>query len=126
MVICTSLWPFFSVLADLAKLLLPKILLAMSSNSNLALIDSAALFQRYQTQAGQKTQDERLSLLLESLKPLCTLEEFEGYREEAFTQLQGSGFRQAREFAVKTHEQLRERLKKSTEQTSPEDLEDTA
>jgi hypothetical protein len=88
--------------------------------------EMTALFQRYQTQAGQKTQDERLSLLLESLKPLCTLEEFEGYREQAFTQLQESGFRQAREFAVKTHEQLRERLKKSTEETSSEDLEDTA
>ena len=83
-------------------------------------------FQRYQAQAGQKTPEDRLSLLLESLKPYCASEEFEDCREEAFALLQQSGFRQAREFVVKMHDELRDRFKKSTEDTSPEDLENTA
>jgi hypothetical protein len=83
-------------------------------------------FQRYQAQAGQKTPEDRLSLLLESLKPYCASEEFEEHRKEAFTLLKQSGFRQAREFVVNMHDELRERFKKSTEDNSPEDLENTA
>src|SRR5579859_1705316 len=85
-----------------------------------------AVFEHYRVAAGQKTPEERLSLLLESLRPYCSSAEFEEHRKEAFAVLQRSGFRPAREFVVCVHDEQREKFKKSAEQTAPEDLEDTA
>jgi hypothetical protein len=88
--------------------------------------EMTVLFERQRITAGQKTPEERLALLLESLRPYCSSEEFGDHRDKAFAVLQLSGFRQAREFAVGIHDELREKLKKAAEDTPSEDLKHTA
>jgi hypothetical protein len=86
--------------------------------------EMTAVFERYRALVGQKTSEERLSLLLESLRPYCSSEEFEEYRSHAFTILRQSGFRQARESVVGVHDEQRKRFKKSLDERAEEDLED--
>ncbi len=65
---------------------------------------------------GHKMPEERLALLLESLKDLCSPEEFGTYQEQASMMLHKSGFRTAREFAVQTHTELKLRAKQAEEE----------
>jgi len=84
-----------------------------------------AVYQQYQALAGQKTHEEKLALLLESLKLYCSQEEFDGYHNEAFTLLRESGFRQARDFSVRAHDELRQRFKRSVEEAARQEEKDT-
>ena len=83
-----------------------------------------AVYEQYQTKAHQKTPEDKLALLLESLKPYCSAEEFECHRTEAFVLLHRSGFRTARDFAVDVHDEMRERYKKSAEELATEEDEE--
>ncbi len=80
--------------------------------------EMSAVYQQYQSQAGHKTHEEKLSLLLESLKPYCSPEEFENHRNESIALLRQSGFREARNLVVSLHVELRARYKKSVEEVS--------
>jgi hypothetical protein len=51
--------------------------------------------------------EQRILMLLESLKEFCGDEEFDGYRIEAFEILRALGFREARAFVVRMHHELR-------------------
>ena len=51
--------------------------------------------------------EQRISMLLESLKEFCSDEEVAGYRMEAFEILRALGFREARTFVVRMHRELR-------------------
>jgi hypothetical protein len=64
---------------------------------------------------GHKTPEERLELLLESLKPYCAEEELSACREEALEILSRDGFRLARKFAVAMHDQFRLRARRMEE-----------
>jgi hypothetical protein len=77
-----------------------------------------ALLQQRLNEAGHTNHDERLTLLLESLKPYCTPEEFESYFNEAFVQFGSSGFRPARDFVVRTHDELKLRARQSEQDES--------
>jgi len=70
-----------------------------------------ALLAELTGQAAQKTPEERLNVLLESLKEYCTVEEFDNCRAEVFQTLETGSFRDAREHAVAKHDQLRARAK---------------
>jgi hypothetical protein len=74
-----------------------------------------ALWLEIQGQAGQKTPAERLSLLLESIKPFCEEPEFERCRTEAFAILGKAGFRAARQFSVTMHDELKMRARELEE-----------
>lgn len=50
---------------------------------------------------------QRILMLLESLKEFCGDDEFDGYRLEAFEILRALGFREARAFVVRMHHELR-------------------
>ncbi len=80
--------------------------------------EMSAVYQQYQSQAGHKTHEEKLSLLLESLKPYCSPEEFENHRNKSIALLRQSGFREARNLVVSLHVELRARHKKSVEEVS--------
>ena len=71
--------------------------------------------------AVQKTPEERLSLLLESLKSYCTGDDFEDCRSEAFQMLAQMGFREAREFVVNVHNDFRAKAKEATHDDSQEE-----
>ena len=77
-----------------------------------------ALLQQRLNEAEHTTHDERLGLLLESLKPYCTQEELESYFKEAFAQFASSGFRQARDFVVRMHDELKLRARLSEQNES--------
>jgi len=64
---------------------------------------------------GQRTPEQRTTLLLESLKEFCTPEEFERCRAEAIGTLTRQDFRQARAYIVAKHEEFRIRAKKLEE-----------
>jgi len=65
-----------------------------------------------QVVAREATPEERLGLLLESLKPLCeSPEEFSACCAEAESILLRDGFRSARDFVVRVHGEFREREK---------------
>jgi hypothetical protein len=51
--------------------------------------------------------EERISMLLESLKEFCGDDEFDGYRLETFEILRALGFREARTFVVRMHNEMR-------------------
>jgi len=60
----------------------------------------------------EATPEERLGLLLESIKPLCeSPEEYSGSAREASRILASQGFRPARSYIVGRHNDLRERQK---------------
>lgn len=64
------------------------------------------LVEELEGQAGQKTEEERLTLLLDTLKEYCTSEELDRCRLEAFQILGARGFREARSFVVQAHDQF--------------------
>jgi hypothetical protein len=51
--------------------------------------------------------EQRILMLLESLKEFCGDEEFDGNRIEAFEILRALGFREARIFVVRMHNEMR-------------------
>lgn len=79
-----------------------------------------ALAQELLGHAGQKTPEERLTALLDTLKQYCNGEEFDRFCAEAFRILATTGFREARSFVVATHDQLRARSRELEEQESVE------
>lgn len=74
-----------------------------------------SLWVEVQERTGAKTPADKLNLLLESLKPYCTEEEFRGSRDEAFAILTKSGFRTARSFAIALHDQFKARAREIEE-----------
>jgi hypothetical protein len=74
-----------------------------------------ALWMGIQEQAGQKKPAEKLSLLLESVRPYCTEEEFQVCQSEAFAILAKSGFKAARKFATTMHDEFRIRAREMEE-----------
>ncbi len=62
-------------------------------------------------QLAQKTPEERLNVLLESLKDYCGSEEFEHCRAEALSIFMAAGFRDAREYVILMHDQFRTRAR---------------
>jgi len=78
--------------------------------------DMKALIQEMDGQAGQRSPEEKLTALLDSLKQYCSDEELDGFCARTFQILAASGFRDARAFVVTTHDQLRARLKEAEEQ----------
>ena len=77
------------------------------------------------SQMGARTPQERLSLLLVSLRDLCSDEEFQSHQHEAFEILGQLGFRPAREFVVQLHDGLRELARKRAEIAAAQDDADT-
>ena len=72
-----------------------------------------SLLQELTDQPQEKPPEQRLASLLESLKDYCVVAgEFDLYCQKAFGILQDSGFRQAREFVVGAHHELRARARK--------------
>ena len=78
------------------------------------------LTQQLQGQAGQKTSEEKLTALLDTLKQYCNGEEFDRLCADAFQILATTGFREARSFVVEAHDQLRARSKELEEQATVE------
>jgi len=70
-----------------------------------------ALWMEVQERTTTKTSADKLNLLLESARPYCTEEEFQLGRAEAFAILRKSGFRPARAFAIKMHDQYKTRAR---------------
>lgn len=75
------------------------------------LSEMKAVIQEMEGQVGQRSPEEKLTALLDSLKQYCSEEELDGFCAQAFQILAASGFRDARGFVVSTHDQLRARLK---------------
>lgn len=75
-----------------------------------------ALIQEMQGHTGQRSPEEKLTALLDSLKQYCSDDELDTFFAQAFQILTVSGFRDARTFVVSTHDQLRARLKEVEEQ----------
>lgn len=70
-----------------------------------------ALVQGLQGQVGQKTPEEKLTLLLDTLQDYCDSDEFDHCCAEAFRILAAAGFREGRAFVVEAHDQFRARAK---------------
>jgi len=84
-----------------------------------------ALIQIMESQMGSRTPQERLGLLLVSLKDLCSEEEFQSHQHEAFEMLNQLGFRPAREFVVRLNDELREMARKCEENATSQEGADT-
>lgn len=82
--------------------------------------DMKALIQEMEGHVGQRSPEEKLTALLDSLKQYCSDEELDSFCAEAFQILAASGFRDARGFVVTIHDQLRARLKELEEQKAIE------
>jgi hypothetical protein len=78
-----------------------------------------SLWVEVQERVGAKTPADKLNLLLESIKPYCTEQEFRTSRDEAFAVLTKSGFRAARSFAIALHDQFKARAREIEELESP-------
>jgi hypothetical protein len=81
------------------------------------------LWAEAQKAAGHRTPEEKLMLLLESLKPFCTEEELSACRIEATKILAELGFRTARNYAISMHDQFKMRMRQIE---TPEGNTDTA
>ncbi len=83
-----------------------------------------AVLGEFSPKASQRTPEERLNLLLESLREYCEDGEFDHCRAEAFDLLSKAGFREARDHVVAMHDHFRARAreleKKQEESTVPE------
>jgi len=84
-----------------------------------------ALIQIVESHIGARTPQERLGLLLVSLKGLCSEEEFQSHQHQAFEMLNQLGFRPAREFVVRLHDELREMARKCEETATAQEGADT-
>lgn len=69
------------------------------------------VIQEIEGQASQRSPEEKLALLLDSLKQYCGDEELDRFCTQAFHILGASGFRDARTFVVSSHDQLHARFK---------------
>lgn len=69
------------------------------------------VIQEIEGQAGQRSPEEKLTMLLDSLKQYCSDEELDRFCAQAFQVLGASGFRDARTFVVSSHDQLHARFK---------------
>jgi len=78
------------------------------------------LIQQTEGQVGQRSSEEKLTFLLDSLKQYCTDEELDQFCTQAFEILAASGFRDARTFVVSSHDQLHARFKELQEQRMTE------
>lgn len=78
-------------------------------HANLA--EARQVVQDIETQLAHATPEERLMSLVESVEEFSTPEELTSLRAEAIGILQQSGFRVARSFAVRAHEEFRERAR---------------
>ena len=67
--------------------------------------------QEMEGQAGQRSPEEKLTILLDSLKQYCSEDELDRFCAQAFQILGVSGFRDARTFVVSSHDQLHTRFK---------------
>ncbi len=81
-----------------------------------SLDDMQAVLDELQPQVSQKTPEERLRLLLESLKDYASENEVREVETEALSALRGQGFRQAREVVIHFHEQFRARCRQLLEE----------
>ncbi len=81
-----------------------------------SLDEMQALLEELQPQVSQKTPEERLRLLLESLKDYASEEEVREAETEAFSALRQQGFRQARETVIRFHDQFRARYRQFVEE----------
>ena len=105
---CTKLQGLLPTLPEQSQ---QQIRQCLSPDRNSSLEEVEALWQELQSQSHESTPEARLNLLLDSSKEYCNEEEFARAHAEAFTILVHSGFREAREFAVKLHNDLRARAK---------------
>lgn len=78
------------------------------------------LWVEVQERMGAKTPADKLNLLLESVKPYTTEEEFRVGRDETLAMLAKSGFRAARSFAIALHDQFKARAREMEELERPE------
>lgn len=69
------------------------------------------VIQDIEGQVGQRSPEEKLTMLLDSLKQYCSDEELDRLCAQAFQILGASGFRDARTFVVSSHDQLHARFK---------------
>ena len=72
-----------------------------------------AVAEELESLHSQKTPEERVNALLETIKEYCAPHQFTRYQQEALEALHEKGFREAREFIVKAHAELRVQAKKS-------------
>jgi hypothetical protein len=70
-----------------------------------------ALIQKFDGQVGQRSPEEKLTALLDSLKQYCSDDELHGFCSQAFQILAASGSRDVGTFVVNTQDQLPARLK---------------
>ncbi|MCI0352621.1 MAG: hypothetical protein L0Z53_24640, partial [Acidobacteriales bacterium] len=86
------------------------------------------LLSELREQLAEKTPDEKLNLLLESLKAYCSNEEYLECRDQSFVTLREEGFRAARQQVVEMHKQFRLRaqeLDRAQQDSGPHDKQDT-
>ena len=76
------------------------------------------LLRELQGRTDERSPDERLLALLETLREYCTPEEFDGCCARAFEILKRDGFREARGYAVAAHDQFRARFKLKEQEES--------
>ncbi len=84
-----------------------------SSLSRDDLEEMKAVAEELESLHSQKTPEERVNALLETIKEYCAPHQFTRYQQEALEALHEKGFREAREFIVKAHAELRVQAKKS-------------
>ena len=77
------------------------------------LLEMKRLLGRLEKRRAEKTPEERLGLLLESLKEYCVSSDFDSYRTSAFGLFRRRGFRNARDFVVGAHSELRRRARQA-------------
>lgn len=85
-----------------------------------------ALWDEFHLEIGQRTPEERLALLLESLKEYCSEEELNNCRSEVSVILQAMGFRPARDFVVRMHDEFRIRAKEAEQNEATPDRKNSA
>ena len=83
------------------------------------------LYEQLQCQTDQTPSDEKLLRLLESIKPICSDEEFNNCELNAMQILKDFGYKPARIFVVNMHNQfLRQARKMKSEQKDTEQSEE--
>jgi hypothetical protein len=87
--------------------------------------DMRTLLSEFEGRTDERSPDERLRALLETLREYCTPEEFDGCCAQAFEILERDGFREARGYAVAAHDRFRARFKLK-EQEEPEKADGSA
>jgi hypothetical protein len=78
------------------------------------------LLGELRSQPDEKTPEEKVVALLETLKEYCTVEELQRCCDQTFEMFTKRGFREARTFAVEMHDQFRARFKQAQQEESEE------